>query len=467
MVHPWILDRCKEVEASPDGHLDLWARAHFKSSIITFGKTIQDILSSHGENPDPKWRKVEPTVGIFSFTRPSAKQFLAQIKREFEVNEVLRSTFPDILWGNPAKEAPVWSLDSGIIVKRSSNPKEASIEAWGLVDGQPVGKHFYIRVYDDVVTIDNVRSPEMIDKTTQAWELSLDLGMSGGIERIIGTRYHFNDTYKVIMERGAAKPRLHPATIDGTPDGEPVLLSKDELAEKRKNQGSYTFSSQQLLDPIADSSQGFKKEWLNFHESESFANLNTYIIVDPANEKKKTSDFTAMVVVGLGSDENLYVLDWVRDRLSLIERTNELLMLHRKYRPKQPVIYEKYGMQADVAHIKDTCRRINYRFKITEIGGNLSKVDRIRKLIPVFEQGRIYLPETCYKTNYEKKTQNLTEVFINEEYSAFPYGIHDDMLDALARILDENVKLVWPKILEKEDRYVCKARARNTSAWSA
>ncbi len=78
-VNQWILDRCKEVEESPDGHLDLWSRGHYKSTIITFAKTIQDILASHGDNPLPKWNGVEITVGIFSCTRPIAKQFLAQL----------------------------------------------------------------------------------------------------------------------------------------------------------------------------------------------------------------------------------------------------------------------------------------------------------------------------------------------------------------------------------------------------
>jgi hypothetical protein len=40
----WIFARCSEVEAESNGHLDLWGRGHFKSSIITFGLTIQDIL---------------------------------------------------------------------------------------------------------------------------------------------------------------------------------------------------------------------------------------------------------------------------------------------------------------------------------------------------------------------------------------------------------------------------------------
>ena len=91
----WIFERCREVEVSPDGHLDLWSRGHYKSTILTFGKTIQDILS------DP-----EITVGIFAYSRPIAKAFLRQIKIEFESNELLRSLFPEILWANPHRDAP-------------------------------------------------------------------------------------------------------------------------------------------------------------------------------------------------------------------------------------------------------------------------------------------------------------------------------------------------------------------------
>lgn len=61
-------------------------------------------------------------------------------------------------------------------MRRKSNPKESTVEAWGLVDGQPTGKHFKLLIYDDVVTLESVTSPEMIAKVTNAWALSLNLG---------------------------------------------------------------------------------------------------------------------------------------------------------------------------------------------------------------------------------------------------------------------------------------------------
>ena len=428
----WLFERCAEVQASPDGHLDLWAREHYKSTIITFGKTIQDILV----NP-------EITVGIFSFNRPIAKAFLRQIKREFEGNETLRELFPDVLWANPGREAPKWSEDEGIIVRRKGNPKEATVEAWGLVDGQPTSKHYSLVVYDDVVTRESVASPEMISKTTEAWELSQALGSEGGRVRIIGTRYHANDTYKTILERKSAVARIYPATADGQADGPPVLLPPGSLAKRRRDMGPYIFGCQMLQDPMADKAQGFKREWLRFWEPANLDALNLYILVDPAAKKKKDSDYTVMMVIGLGGDRNYYLIDAIRDRLNLTERADALLRLHRRYRPIA-VGYEEYGLQADIEHVRYVQEQQNYRFPIVALGGSMPKEDRIRRLVPLYEQGRFYLPRRLLYVDQERKPRDLTQEFVSGEFEAFPVAAHDDMLDCQARIVDRALGASFP-----------------------
>lgn len=476
MERPWLFARCREVERSPNGHLDLWSRDHYKSTIITFAKTIQDILASHGDDPLPEWNGIEPTFGIFSHTRPIAKKFMRQIKLEFEKNDTLKGWFPDILWANPSKESPKWSEDDGLIVKRKTNPKEATVEAWGLIDGQPTSVHFYGRIYDDVVTRESVTTPEQIKKVTEAWELSQNLGTENGFSRTIGTRYHFHDTYKVMIDRGAVIPRVHTATVDGQFEGEPVLWSPDYLKRRIRDMGPYTAACQLFQDPKKDSTQGFKNDWLRYYtnndpQAASVKAMKKYLLVDPAGEKKKSSDKTAMAVIGLGSDQNYYLLDGIWDRLNLEERTKALFALHRKWNP-DGVAYEKYGKDSDIEHIKSEQERANYRFDIKPLGGRLGNLDRIRRLIPIFSQGRFYIPQTLHRTLTDGKMVDLVEQFISQEYEPFPVG-HADMFDIISRVLDEDLGTMWgdPAEEERPKRYDAftarrKAAKRWGSAWA-
>lgn len=433
----WLYARCREVETNPDGYMDLWSREHYKSSIITFGLTIKDILN------DP-----EVTVGIFSHTRPIAKSFLSQIKREFETNQFLKDLFPDILYANPHKDSPKWSLDDGIIVKRKSNPKESTVESWGLVDGQPTSKHYSRLVYDDVVTRESVSTPEMIAKVTESFGLSLNLAGNDCRKRYIGTRYHANDTYKTILDRGTAVPRIYAATDDGTLTGKPVFMTQEQFNEKVRDMGSYLASCQLLQDPLADSAMGFKEEWLEYYSNLSnFIGWNFYSLVDPAGEKKKTNDYTVIAVIGLAPDGNYYLVDGVRDRLNLTERTKKLFQLVRKWNPRK-VGYEKYGMQADIEHIKYVQDIEQYRFNIVPLGGSMSKPDRIRRLVPIFEQHRFYLPHQIIFISAEGKAVDFIQEFKKYEYTCFPVSTHDDMLDCISRIVDEDLMAVFPLIDE-------------------
>jgi phage terminase large subunit-like protein len=446
MNHPWLFDRCREVQRSPDGHLDLWAREHYKSTIITFGLNIFEIIN------DP-----EVTIGIFSHTKPVAKKFLAQIKSEMERNTELPRLWPEVFYNRPQSESPKWSEDTGIIVRRKGNPKESTIEAHGLVDGQPTGRHFDILHYDDVVTLESVSTPEQIIKVTDAWRMSDNLGSVGGRKRYAGTRYHLFDTYRVMMDDDVVIPRIYPATVDGREGGVPVLMPADVLAVKRKNQGPYIFGAQMLLNPTADTAMGFKKEWLRHGDTDYHAAMRSlwrFIIVDPSGGKsrksagnattKQKNDYTSIFVIGHGEDEKYRVLDMVRDRLSLTQRADALFALHRLWKPSV-VAYEEYGMQADIEHIQYVQKQELYEFTITPMGGAMSKEARILRLVAHFENGwkpgqdpdpRIILPTACHKIDYQGHNRDLVKDFVEQEYTAFPVLKHDDMLDCLARVID-------------------------------
>ena len=464
MEHPWIWERCEEYDASPNGHLDLWGRGHFKSTIITIAGTIRDILASHGEDPITD---TECAVGIFSHTRPSAKKFLSTIKQEFERNELLRTLFPDIIWEKPDSEAPKWGEDAGLVLKRKRVRKEATLEAWGLVDGQPTGSHFTHLIYDDVVTIGSVSSADMIRKTNEAFELSFNLG-SGEytIQRMIGTRYRGDDTYHMVITRGIAQVRLHPSCEGGNPEGRPVYLSREQIAKLRRNLGPYTFAAQHLQNPMADSAQGFKREWVRYFREDddkiTGAGMNLYMLVDPANTKRKKSDWTVILVIGLGQDQNYYLLDIIRDRLGLRERGRAVIDMHRKWtnssgRTLSGVGYEQYGLQADIEYIRELQEREQYRFTITEVGGQMGKEERIRRLVPLFADGKFYLPPSRFYTNYERRNSDLITDLVEQELTVWPVGTqHDDMLDALARIFD--IDTILPQAAVPTDRYATKTR---------
>ena len=474
--HPWVYARCREVEHAPDGYCDIWAREHYKSTIITFAGMIQEVL-----------RNPETTIGLFSHTKPIAKGFLAQIQRELASNDNLKAVFPDILWKDPAKESPSWSLDGGLIVKRQSNPKEATIEAHGLVDGQPTSKHFQLLVYDDVVTRESVNTPEQIVKTTEAWELSDNLGVAGGRKWIIGTRYHYADTYSEIIKRGAATARIYPATQDGTLDGQPVLFTQLEWDRRKRDQGEATVACQLLANPLAGHQRMFNVQDLQVYEVRPLT-LMAYLLIDPARSVKKESANTAMVVLGIDAAGNKYLLDGIDHKVDLMDRWRWMRDLWWTWRSAPGIVglhvgYERYGAIADLDYFrermkieKDPNTGRSLTFDITELewprDGQRSKEDRVQRLVPDIRGHRFYLP---YPTDEDRLTK-LQRNMIGQGYdyrvsrpilrldengnkydlserlrmqvSYFPFGGLVDVIDAVSRIYD--IEPVAPEYVDQQ-----------------
>jgi hypothetical protein len=477
-IHPWLYARSREVEADPDGFLDLWAREHYKSTVITFAGIIQEILA------DP-----EMTVGLFSFRKSTANDFVKQIKRELESNEDLKRIYADVLWSAPTTQSPLWSIAGGLVNKRKTNPKEPTLMGSGLIDAMPTGMHFRLMVYDDVIELKSVGSPDMVRKATEAWEMSDNLGAGEVRTWTVGTRYSFADTYGVILDRKVLVPRIYPATDDGSINGNPVFISEKRLKDKLKKQRS-TFAAQMLQNPLAGNENTFKAEWLQpWYVRPS--SMTVYIMIDPSKGRSASSDRTAIAVVGIDQGGNKYLLDGYRHRMTLSERWTAVRDLYRRYSAMRGVQLvrvglERYGLQTDDEYYKERMLIEGIAFPFEELNwvkeGSQSKKDRVERLEPDFRLGRFYLPALVYEpgagacwwnldkdkgTFFKEPMREITREMaqleklgekhrvaqpisridedravydvttaLMEEMLFFPFAPKDDLVDAVSRIYD-------------------------------
>lgn len=280
---------------------------------------------------------------------------------------------------------------------------------------------------------------------------------------VIMQRLHDDDTTGHLLKTGKwehvrmpaitnQKLTFKPRDIEYSYDGllHEDRLPKDVLDDMLEAMGSYAFAGQYSQSPVPLGGGEFKSDFLNYYNTETLnaSTCNLYITVDPATSKKKTSDYTAIVVWALAPDQNYYLIDGVRERLNPTERIERLFEVHRKWARKtgKPprVGYERYGMMSDTHYIQLKQTQESYRFPVVEIHSGVQKEERIRRLIPIAERGQMWLPNNLYYKNNKGLPENFINAIVEQEILLFPFATHDDFLDAMAMIMDMNP--IFPRL---------------------
>lgn len=433
--HPFVVQACRDVESgSPTKTLDLWAREHFKSTILSGAEVIQKIL----KNP-------EITIGVFSHTRPLAKGFLRTVKLLFEGSDFLKQLFPEILYENPHTQAPKWSEDDGLIVKRKGFPKESTLEAWGLLDGMPTGKHFSHRIYDDVETADVVENPDTVKKLIDRFDISQNLGTRGGTERVIGTTYSHAGLLTYIQNKKNIhgvliyNTRIKAATHDGTPNGQPVLLSQERIDELKANE--YVFNCQQLLNPTPVGVRKLDGDLLtDINPVFIPSNLFKFMVIDPAGDSKDgKGDAWAIMVVGVEPKvddigaSRVFILDACLTPMRDTEAIEEIVRMYLRNGSILQVGVEKVGMTTTEVHVANALAARGRHISVTNKTLVLLKPagrNKIRKIEsalawPLFN-GKLFI-STDVPGVYRDR--------LRMEMEKFPFW-HDDGIDDLAYVYD-------------------------------
>lgn len=237
----------------------------------------------------------------------------------------------------------------------------------------------------------------------------------------------------------------------------PARMTRQVLDDLRTDLGDYNYAGQILQEPVPIGGGDFRQEWVQYYAPGACKpkEMNLVILVDPAGgddlnkKKRKLSDWTAMMVVGLAPDNNRYLLDIVRDRLNPTDRVNVLFALHRKWNGltgKSPKVgYEKYGMMSDTHYIEAKKREDAYNFPLVILGGQMSKEERIKQLIPDLQNGHWYFPQSLIYVDGEGRRFDLVQEIVQSEMPNFPRARFDDMLDALSRVYEPDLCMVFPK----------------------
>ena len=140
-----------------------------------------------------------------------------------------------------------------------------------------------------------------------------------------------------------------------------------------RENGSHNWAYQYLLDPRADTSKDqWKVEWIQRYSKKIESGVNVYLIVDPASERNKRADYTVIIAIGLGADRNYYILDMVRDKLSLKQRAETLIEMHQKFPamglPPKECRLREVRQDSDIAYIEEKMAEIPYHFTIVPLG---------------------------------------------------------------------------------------------------
>src|SRR3990167_671459 len=410
----------KRASDKPLKRLFLLARGHLKTTLISNVHTVQLLLI------DPNIR-----ILIMHHKLQMAVDIMAKIKTHFIFNQDFRDLFPE--YCPTGKDGKIeWGTTEAVTLpNRTLNFLQEPTLDTSSVESIKTGGHYDYMKKDDLVTQKSVTNETQLMQSIDADKMTLYLfdNYEKSPEDYIGTRYHFGDLYAKKL-KDIPRKMIVPAILEDGSIAWPEKFTKEGLEEIRVREGSYQFQTQLMLNPIDPEQQIFRKEWIQWYEKRP-EKLNTYLFVDPSSSKKQWSDYTAMICIGIDSVNNIYILDIIRDKLTVTQRVDEAWGLGKKHQCKM-VGWESNGFQETDVHLL-TERRIQDPFKmaIKEIKSyNQKKEDRIRALQPYYERGQVFWPSEMIRYNKSESKMVDYIAILLMEMECFPHSEHDDLLDA-------------------------------------
>lgn len=437
--------------------LVLMPRDHGKSRMVAF-RVAWEIT-----------RKPWIRILYISSTSNLAEKQLKFIK-DILTSPVYRRYWPEMVHPDENKREK-WT-NSEIAVDHPRRKEEAVRDPTVFIAGLTTsitGLHCDIAVLDDVVVGDNAYTEEGREKVKTQYSYLSSIEGADAQEWVVGTRYHPKDLYSEMMEMGEViydedgyetgeiEPiyekfeRAVEDQGDGTgeflwprqqrTDGVWFGFDRKILAIKRGKYLDRTqFRAQYYNDPNdpgemrigRDKFQYYDKTFLNYSGGNWYYQgnkLNIFASIDFAYSRSKRADYTAIVVIGVDADWNIYVLEISRFKTDRIkEYFDELLELHSKWGFHKLAAEVTAAQQAIVEELKDSyIKPYGLYLSVVPIKPTKQQGSKEERLAAILE------PKYDNRSVWHYRGGNCQ---VLEDELIMTHPPHDDCMDALATAIE-------------------------------
>lgn len=425
-------------------------RDHGKSTIYSLGYAVWKLCKSviKGDQDENIRILVVSKTGGPSGISTKVKDAIID---ELKTNPKILADFGEII--TKEKGGNIW-------VRRTKRGiKDPSLESIG-VQGAITGGHYDLIICDDIIDTENSKTSMMREQVLNWFKGTLmELAEPHTQVIVVGTRKHYDDLYQYLLDNKLWNVFIDVAILkyphnyeilmpdeDGyeqmTPEyaarlgGEMKEINKAkvyvegeyevlwpgkwdifQLLYNKYDIGSIIFNREKQNDPSGMQGRILNTEWIKFYEDSDLPRgLHIYMGVDLAATASDISDYMAICVCGYEPVSNkIYVLEFWRGHKTFVEQVGKIEEFAMKWAPIRITIESNAYQNAMIQY-----QHAMNMFPVVGSPTVRDKVTRMIALAPYIETGRMLFNKNApYYGNFE------------EEYTQFPSGKNDDILDSL------------------------------------
>lgn len=361
-------------------------------------------------------------IAIIAKNETEAEGIMRAIQAELMLNLDLRDDFGP--FRTKEVERP-WALGMLSITRRTARDKEQNITVFGSGAKTVLGHRTDWTICDDVVTQENSQTPEQRYKIKQWFDQSVSTGpVPGGRLTVVGTRFDPNDLYSDLMNLNEMagqeiwKVQKEDAIVDE--DAEQALWPRrmpyDMLMLKKLEIGTLAFNKRYRNRAVDESRMIFREEYVRggILGKERYKGCidHTYRIgeyeeewkrvagFDPAIGAQRQAKFCAHITLALGScidhDRCLWVVDLIRDQMSMQNQVETIITQHDRYKLWQTLIETNAYQHGLYEAVQRRCDEIGMAIDVKpHYTSRYNKPDPeigVNALAPWFERGWVHIP---------------------------------------------------------------------------